>query len=104
MKRILSSPNPVEVTHLKSVLEDAGIACLVRNEVSAALLGEIPLNEATPELWIENDENLNEALRLKEEWQAAPSVSGGSWVCGKCGETSDPQFTSCWKCGAPKPD
>lgn len=103
MKRVLSSPNPAEVSQLKSVLEDAGITCLVRNEVSAGLIGEIPVSEATPELWIENDASLDEALRLKAEWKAGPTTSGGPWVCAQCGQTSDPQFTSCWKCGAAKP-
>ena len=52
MKRILSAPNLIEITQLKDVLESAGIACFVRNEVSAGLLGEVPLTESTPELWI----------------------------------------------------
>jgi hypothetical protein len=24
-------------------------------------------------------------------------------VCPKCGEKSEPQFTSCWNCGTSKP-
>jgi hypothetical protein len=102
MKRILSSPSPIEVTQLKAMLEDSGIPCFVRNEVSAGLIGEIPISEATPELWIEHDDKLEEALRVKKDWQAGASAVGGAWVCAVCGETSEAQFSSCWKCGAPR--
>jgi hypothetical protein len=103
MQRILSSPNLVEITQLKGVLESARIPCFVKNEVSAGLMGEVPLTECTPELWIEDDKQLAEALQMKTDWQAAAKVDGSNWVCSACGETSEPQFTSCWKCGAAKP-
>jgi len=103
MKRILSSPNLVEISQLKGVLESAGIACFIRNEVSAGLLGEVPLTEGTPELWIEDDQRLTEAMQMKSDWQASATVAGSEWVCSACGEKSESQFDSCWKCGATKP-
>jgi hypothetical protein len=102
MQRIFSSPNPMELSELKQMLEVAGIACFTRNEVSAALLGEIPVTEATPEIWIEDDAKMAEALRVKEEWKTQEKVTGRVWVCPACGEASEAQFTSCWKCGASK--
>jgi len=103
MKRIFSAPNLIEITQLKDVLEGSGIACFVRNEASAGLLGELPLTDVTLELWIEDDQRLAEATQLKSDWQATTKVAGSSWVCPACGETSEPQFDSCWKCGAAKP-
>jgi len=103
MKRIFSSPNLIEVAQLKDALEGASIACFIRNEFSAGLSPEIPLTESTPELWIENDQDIAQALRLKGDWQASSKVVGDSWVCPACGETSEPQFTSCWKCGTARP-
>jgi hypothetical protein len=102
MKRIFSSPNLIEVAQLKDMLESAGIACFIRNEMSAGLAPEIPMSESAPELWIQEDHNLVEAVQIKGEWRAAPKVEGNNWVCSACGETSEPQFTSCWKCGASK--
>ncbi|HEU0011492.1 MAG TPA: DUF2007 domain-containing protein [Verrucomicrobiae bacterium] len=102
MKRILSAPNLIEITQLKDVLDSAGIACFIKNEVSAGLMGEVPLTECTPELWIEDDERLPEAMQIKSDWQASAKVAGSNWVCPACGETSEPQFDSCWKCGAAK--
>ena len=102
MKKILSSPNLVEISQLKVALESAGIASFIRNEISAGLMGEVPLTECTPELWIEDDQRLAEAVQMKSDWQASAKVAGSNWVCPACGETSEPQFTSCWKCGAAK--
>ena len=99
MKIILSSPNPGEIALLRNMLESAGIACFMRNEISAGLAGEIPISESTPELWIQDDHNLAEALQIKNAWKTAPPIEGSDWVCAACGQASGPQFTSCWKCG-----
>ncbi len=100
MKRIFSSPNLIEVTHLKDTLETVGIACSIRNELSSNLAPKIPMTENTPEVWIQDDHNFTEAMQVKSDWMAAANVAGGSWVCQACGEKSETQFTSCWKCGA----
>jgi len=103
MKRIFSSPNLIEVAQLKDTLESAGIACFIRNEISAGLAPEIPLTDSTPELWLQHDHDLAAALQLKADWQGPSKVVGTNWVCPSCGETSEPQFTTCWKCGATRP-
>ena len=38
------------------------------------------------------------APRAYQSVPAAPS--GAPWVCAQCGEQLEPQFTSCWHCGA----
>ena len=101
MKRIFSSPDPVEIGELKELLEDAGFACLVKNDIATYLTGDIAMSGVTPELWIEDDSRLAEAEQIKKDWQAP--VTGAVWTCPKCGEKQEPQFTSCWKCGTAKP-
>jgi phage terminase large subunit GpA-like protein len=100
MKKIFSSPIIGEIPQLRNMLESAGIACLIRNEASAGLSPDLPIAESTPELWIQEDERLAEALQIKADFQASPTIVGADWKCPKCGETSEPQFSSCWKCGA----
>ena len=102
MRKIFSSPIVGEIPQLRSMLESAGIACWVRNEVTAGLSPEIPLAESTPELWIQDAGRLAEALQIKADFQSAPTILGAAWKCPKCGELSEPPFTSCWKCGAAK--
>ena len=80
------------------MLESAGMTTFLRNEISAGLTGDLPLNEITPELWITDDSKLAEAMRIKKLWQE-PIDKGAAWVCPSCGETCESQFSSCWKCG-----
>jgi ribosomal protein L37E len=70
--------------------------------VSAGLSPDVPIAEGTPELWIQDDDRLAEALQIKADFQSAVSADGPDWECQKCGEKSESQFTSCWKCGAPR--
>ena len=100
MKMIFSSPIVGEIPRLQNMLEGAGIACFLRNEISSGLAPEIPTAESTPELWIEDDERLAEALQIKADFQSGGSPVEKDWQCQKCGEKSEGQFTSCWKCGA----
>ncbi len=103
MKQIFSSSIVGEIPHLREMLESAGIACVLRNEMAAGLSPEVPLAESTPELWIQDDHQLAEALEIKAAFKAKAVVLGSDWKCPTCGETSEPQFTSCWKCGGAKP-
>jgi hypothetical protein len=100
MKKIFGSPIVGEIPQLRNMLESAGIACILRNEVSAGLSPEVPMAESTPELWIQDDDRLAEALQIKADFQSSVTAVGEDWQCQKCGEISEPQFTSCWKCGA----
>jgi len=102
MKQIFSSPIVGEIPHLRNMLESAGIRCLLRNEMAAGLSPEIPLAESIPELWIQDDHKLAEALQIKAVFKAKAAVVGADWNCQACGESSESQFTSCWKCGATK--
>lgn len=79
---------------LKSMLEEADIPCMIRNEyLSAGEASFIP-----PELWILNDEDYPKAREIVDAWQNAEIENHGPWVC-RCGETIEGQSTSCWKCG-----
>jgi hypothetical protein len=80
---------------------DTVIACFIKNELSTYLSGDIAMSGVTPELWIEDDARLAEAEQIKKDWQIP--VTGTAWTCPKCGEKQEPQFTSCWKCGTPRP-
>ncbi len=102
MKRIFCSPELFTISRLKDLLEQAGVVCVIRNEVSAGLAGGIPLAESIPELWIQEDQDLAKAEAIKRDWQSEVEIVGGIWRCTACSEQLEPQFTSCWKCGAAK--
>ena len=97
MKMLFSSPDVQEVELLKTELDNAGIACEVRNQNAYTLF---PGAEFYPELWVLDDADFQKASDLREALLKPASEPANSWRCPACGEESEGQFTACWKCGA----
>jgi hypothetical protein len=95
LKRVFSSFNLVAVHHARNLLQSEGIRAVVKNEMLSSAMGELPPTECQAELWVLRE---SEVERAEEILHARP-VSGPAWICS-CGETSGPQFTQCWRCGA----
>ena len=93
MKRVFSSFNLQLVHHSRNLLEAEGIRATVKNEILSSAMGELPPAECQAELWVEETDALRALGVLHRR------VSGPDWTCA-CGETSGPQFTQCWRCGA----
>lgn len=102
MKLLRASSEPGVLERLKSVLEDAGLECEMRNTLTAGLTGAVPLSDSVPELWLVNDDQLPQAQKVLGVLKSTPSVDGPAWSCPQCGEVLEAQFTSCWKCGTPR--
>jgi hypothetical protein len=100
MKLLRASSEPGVIQRLKSALEDAGIECVIRNELTSGLAPEIPISDSTPELWITEDDSLPQAQQILADLKSTVGAGRTSWTCAGCGEALDPQFTSCWKCGS----
>jgi hypothetical protein len=83
---------------LKELLEKEGVACLIRNEQLSSAMGEIPLVECFPELWVIDDEVYPRAKMIIEGWLRDEDRTE-AWVCPACGEVLEGQFGACWKCG-----
>jgi hypothetical protein len=96
LKRVFSSFDRIAVHHAKNLLASEGIRTEIRNEFLASAMGEIPPAECQAEVWILNDED---AARAAAVLRRTPPA-GPDWRCASCGESSGPQFTQCWKCGA----
>jgi hypothetical protein len=84
---------------LKDLVEKAFIPFVIRNEYLSAASGAIPFTECYPELWILNDEHYPRAKEVLDQWLAPQNQKPDSWVCPRCEEEIESQFTSCWKCG-----
>jgi hypothetical protein len=83
----------VAVHHAKNVLEAEGIRALVKNEILSSAMGELPPAECLAELWVRAAEAERAETILRYE------IKGTAWACPSCGESSEPQFTQCWRCG-----
>ena len=98
MKRLASHESIAYLGHLRNLLEQSGIGCMIRNEQLSGGLGEIPFLECLPELWVLRDDDLARAQRLLTEIEAA-STPAPDWRCANCGESNEGQFAACWSCG-----
>jgi hypothetical protein len=100
MKRLITSPDSAELGLLKNMLDKAGIQCVERNEQLAQTIPSAPFHA---ELWVENDADYQAAADLLADWQHPASAARESWVCPRCGELREGQFSKCWKCGTKRP-
>jgi hypothetical protein len=90
----------LQVAHARNVLIMAGIESEIRNQYLAGALGELPMFETWPQLWVED---ALEPAALRALAVSSKAATGEPWICAQCGEQLEPQFTSCWRCGAAPP-
>jgi hypothetical protein len=97
MKRVFRAASLIQVAHARNVLLTAGIDSELRNQYLGGALGDLPMLETWPQLFVEDDD---EAAALRALARAAAAPAGAEWECRQCGERLEPQFTHCWSCGA----
>ena len=102
MKLLLRCDHALQAAHYANALRAAGIDCEVRNTTLAGAIGEIPWLECAPQIWLRYA--LDEAIARELIAQLQRPVTGPEWICGNCAERSEPQFGSCWRCGANRPE
>jgi len=100
MRRLISAPNLALATLWADQLAAAGVDTSVQRAWTGSIAGEIPPDQALPEVWVMDDERHDEALRLLEELRNPP---WRHWVCRNCLEHVEGPFEQCWNCGAPRP-
>jgi hypothetical protein len=96
VKRVYRAASLLQVAHARNVLITAGIPCEMRNLYLAGALGDVPMMEAWPQLYVE-DADLDYALSVLK--RASSVQAGAPWICEGCSEQLEPQFTCCWRCG-----
>jgi hypothetical protein len=97
VKQVFRAASLLQVAHARNLLIAAGIDSELRNQYLAGALGDLPMLETWPQLWVED---AFESAALHTLARAAAAPSGTPWTCAQCGERLEPQFTACWRCGA----
>lgn len=101
MKEVYATRNPAEAHLVRGLLENAGIAAVVQNDVLTTGVGEI-VEDLVPSVCILDESQAEQAAEIVRDWMhAEPAAS--PWECPKCGEQIDGRFTSCWECGTERP-
>lgn len=99
LKRLYAARHVTDAHLIRGHLESCGIATTIRGEWLAGGIGELPLDACS--LWVDEGQ-FAEAERALNALQSA-SNGGGQWICPRCGESAENQFSACWQCGAEKP-
>lgn len=100
MRRLTSAPNLALATLWADMLTHAGIAATVQRAYASSIAGELPPDQALPEVWVSEDTQLEAARVLLAQLRHPPSRH---WRCPGCGEQIDGPFEQCWNCGAAMP-
>jgi hypothetical protein len=103
MKRLVQAPNVAIATLWADLLRtQGGIATSVQRAYASGIAGEIPPDQALPEVWVLDDAQWPAAQALLRELQGP--AAGGTWACPGCGEVIEAAFGQCWNCGATVPE
>ena len=101
MKRLAQAPNLVIATLWADMLNHGGFAVTVQRAHAGSIAGEIPPDQALPELWLRDDEQARAASRYLHALQHPPERR---WACPGCAEVIDGPFDQCWNCGSAAPE
>jgi hypothetical protein len=101
MREVFTSQDSALAGYYKSILDEAGIACFVRNESASnpAMAGAMFL----PTLCIIDDADYDEAIRILKSRQSSESTGLADWTCPGCAESNPGNFEVCWNCGSSRP-
>lgn len=104
MLRLTRAPSLLLAQHWMNLLAQARVPAALQNTHLQGVMGEIPVDQCAPEIWIEREADRALAMRViglaVEPQPASPTLD---WFCPGCGEHQEAQFSACWHCGAERP-
>jgi len=83
---------------LLGLLRTQGIDARILNASAYGGLGEIPFDQAYPELWLVDPADLGRARIVFEAFDR-PVEDAPDAVCPACAEQNPASFAVCWHCG-----
>ena len=98
MKRVWSGSSLPDTTHFKNLLEQAGVACIIKNRELGGGIGDLPVFDCSPEIWVLDADAEHAATLIRDS--VRPIARAAPWRCTRCGEDNEPQFAACWSCGS----
>ena len=98
MLLLLRVPDRLQAYLLRDILGMNGIKAHVFNEHVGSIVGEVPPDVATPQLWLDDERDLARAQAVLRA-HAAASRRMSAVFCRGCGEENPSTFEMCWNCG-----
>lgn len=101
MRDLITSIDSTRLGFFRSILEEAGIACFIRNETTAQLTN-IFSGPLQPTLCLVEDADFERASALLVPHQSEEVCTAEEWLCPACKESNPASFELCWKCQTAK--
>lgn len=105
MIKLFSSSDIFLFQTVKSELDALNIPYMVKNEFASGAMGELPWQEAQPELWLIDEgwfTKANKVVSVVEE--NAKESAQRAWQCSHCHEHNGGAFDVCWQCNQSRPN
>ena len=100
MKRLTRAPNVAIATLWVDMLQQGGVEATVQRAYASSIAGQIPPDQALPEIWLRDDDDHARATQILDDLRHLPELR---WVCLGCDELIEGPFGQCWSCGALRP-
>ena len=98
MQRLFTAGTLVEAYLVQQLLESNSIRSIVFNENAQGAVGELPITEVWPEVWIEDPSFIKVAKDIIRDYENKQMVQS-SYLCSSCAEQNPGNFELCWSCG-----
>jgi hypothetical protein len=100
MKRLMQAPNLPLASLWAEQLSAAGFESRVLRAYASGIAGEIPVDQALPEVWLLDDGQHGAANAWFQRWM---QPAERRWACPVCAEIIDGPYDTCWNCGTAAP-
>jgi hypothetical protein len=100
VRRLTHAPNIALASLWVDLLRQAGIEASVQRYFASSIAGDIPPDQAEPEIWIADESQYERAQTLLADMRRP---AWRHWACPGCREIIDGPFEQCWQCGATMP-
>jgi hypothetical protein len=97
--KLIVRTDRVQAHLLKHLLAMHGIKAHVFNENMQGAVGEVPVDSALPQVWIDDDRDAARAAAVLRQHEVERNRKG-SHFCRECKEENPATFELCWNCGA----
>ncbi len=98
MKQVYRHSEVTRVGFYKSILDDEGIACFIRNEYADGSVFGGGAVDFCPTLCIVNDDDYKPAMVILANHEYRVVEDGDDWICPNCKEEVPGEFSACWNC------
>jgi hypothetical protein len=100
MVKVATAPNMMIAQLWADWLTRHGVPASVQSRYSNAAMGELPIDECAPTVWISDAGQLSRAQSVLLALEPMEREVRAPWTCKQCGEQVDTNFDQCWNCGS----